>query len=154
MSTTRTIQLAIRADRETVWHALIDGTVTPGYYVGFAAEFDALRTGSSYRYSADGQPMITGEVLAVDPLTSLRTSFNGHWEPSVDALPESTVTFTLLDPAMPLPGITVLRCDHEDLADPVVADHLELGWVTILSGLKTLLETGAPLVAAPAADVA
>ena len=41
--------------------------------------------------------VITGRVLEVRPGELLRTTFNGHWAPDVDALPESTVTFTLFD---------------------------------------------------------
>jgi hypothetical protein len=37
---------------------------------------------------------------------------------------------------------------HEGLPETPVADHLELGWVSILSGLKTVVETGAPMVGA------
>ena len=51
---------------------------------------------------------------------------------------------------MPTPGVTVLSCTHEGLPDGEAAHHLELGWVMILSGLKTLLETGVPMVGAPA----
>ena len=45
-----------------------------------------------------------------------------------------------------MPGVTLLTCVHEGLPDSPVAAHLELGWVSILSGLKTLVETGAPMV--------
>ena len=51
---------------------------------------------------------------------------------------------------MPMPGVTLLTCVHDGLPDAPVTDHLELGWVSILSGLKTLVETGAPMVGAAA----
>jgi hypothetical protein len=44
-----------------------------------------------------------------------------------------------------MPGVTFLALVHDGLPDTPAADHLEIGWVTILSGLKTLLETGAPI---------
>jgi hypothetical protein len=60
------------------------------------------------------------------------------------------VTFTIDTTAMPMPGVTLLTCVHEGLPDSPVAAQLELGWVSILSGLKTLVETGAPMVGAAA----
>ena len=40
-----------------------------------------------------------------------------------------------------MPGVTFLACTHEDLPATAAAEHLEVGWVSILWGLKTLLET-------------
>ncbi len=139
------LQFAIRATPEQVWQALTDGAITPAYYVGFTADFD-LTPGGRYRYTAGGGDMITGSVLAVEPGRTLQTTFNGYWDPQVAELPESTVTFTIFEPFMPMPGVTFLSCVHEGLPDTDAAAHLETGWVAILSGLKTLLETGAPMV--------
>lgn len=140
------IRLAVKATPDQVWAALTDGEITPAYYVGFRAEYD-LTPGSPYRYTAGGGDMITGTVLEVEPGRRLRTTFNGLWDPAMAALPESTVTFSIEEPFMPMPGVTLLSCVHEDLPDGEAAAHLEAGWVAILSGLKTLLETGAPMTA-------
>jgi len=148
-NTTRTISLAIKASPAEIWRALVDGDATPAYYVGFRAHYD-LTPGASYRYTAGGGDVIHGTVLEVDVERRLVVTFNGLWDPAVAALAESTVTFTLAAPAMPMPGVTVLTCRHDALPDSPVAAGLESGWVTILSGLKTLLETGAPLVGAAA----
>ncbi len=151
MSTTQSIQVAVKATPEQVWNALTDSALTPFYYLGFRAEFGELAPGVSYRYTADGAEMISGEVIAVDRGRSLTTTFNGKWAPDVAALPESTVTFSLFEPFMPMPGVTFLSLVHEGLPATEAAAHLEIGWVTILSGLKTLLETEAPLVGGPVA---
>lgn len=148
--TQQKIQLAIKATPEEVWRGLTDGAVTPAYYLGFQAEYD-LTAGAPYRYTAGGGDMITGTVTAVDPGRKLSMTFNGHWDAGVAALPESTVTFSVFEPFMPMPGVTFLSLVHDGLPDTEDADHLEVGWVTILSGLKTLLETGAPLAGPPAA---
>ncbi len=146
---TITIHQAIRGDADAIWQALVDGSMTPAYYVGFVAEID-LTPGAPYRYTAGGGDMITGTVVEVDPGRRLVTTFRGLWDPAVAELAESTVTFTIGETAMPLPGVTLLTCVHEGLPDAPVTTHLELGWVSILSGLKTLVETGAPMVGAPA----
>ncbi len=143
--TVQKIRLAIRATPEQVWQALTDGSVTPAYYVGFTADYD-LTPGGAYRYTAGGGDVITGTVLDVEPDRRLTATFNGYWDAEVAALPESTVTFTLTEPAMPMPGVTVLSCVHEGLPDTPAAAGLESGWVSILSGLKTLLETGSPMI--------
>ena len=145
---TITIHQAIKGDPDSIWRALVDGALTPAYYVGFAAEFD-LTPGAPYRYTVGGGDMITGRVVEVEPGHKLVTTFRGLWEPAVADLPETTVTFVLGATAMPMPGVTLLTCIHEGLPESSVAAHLELGWVTILSGLKTLIETGAPMVGAP-----
>lgn len=152
-STTQRIQLAIKAAPEQVWNALVNGAVTPAYYIGFEAHYE-LEPGRPYRYTVDGRDVITGEIIAVDPGRRLRATFNGHWAPDVAALPESTVEFSLFEPFMPMPGVTFLSCVHEGLPDTEAAAHLEIGWVSILSGLKTLLETGEVLSAPPQPDVA
>ncbi|GAA2563977.1 SRPBCC domain-containing protein [Pseudonocardia hydrocarbonoxydans] len=144
--TTQMIRIAIRADAEQVFAALTDGKQTPAYYYGFEAEFD-LGAGRLYRYTAGGADVITGTVLAVEPGRSLRTTFRGAWAPDVAALPESTVTYTLGDPPMPAPGVTVLTLVHEGLPEGGTAAGIEMGWVLILSGLKTLLETERPMIA-------
>lgn len=146
---TITIHQAIKGDADQIWRALVDGSITPAYYVGFEAHFD-LAPGAAYRYTAGGGDMITGTVVEVDPGRRLVTTFRGFWDPAVAELPESTVTFTVGETAMPMPGVTLLTCVHEGLPDAPVTTHLELGWVSILSGLKTLVETGAPMVGVPA----
>jgi uncharacterized protein YndB with AHSA1/START domain len=148
-TTPLTVALALRATPEQVWHALTDAAVTPAYYYGFAAELPRT-AGSSYRYTAGGGDMITGRVVEADD-TRIRMTFNGFWQPDVAALPESVVTISLDEPAMPTPGVTVLTLVHDGLPDSPAAQGLHAGWVLILSGLKTLLETGTPLAAAPTA---
>jgi uncharacterized protein YndB with AHSA1/START domain len=149
-STTQKIQLAIKASPEQVWAALTDGNITPAYYVGFRAEYD-LTAGAPYRYTAGGGDVITGTVLEVEAGRRLKTTFNGLWDPATAELPESTVTFSIFEPFMPMPGVTFLSCVHEGLPATEAAAHLEVGWVAILSGLKTLLETGAPMASGPGA---
>ena len=146
---TQRTQLAIRATPEQVWAALTDGAVTPAYYLGFVADYGDLSAGSSYRYTAGGGDVITGDILEVVPGRRLSTTFNGYWAPDVAELPTSTVSFEIFEPCMPMPGVTFLSCTHTGLPATATAEHLEIGWVSILSGLKTLVETGQPLSTPP-----
>lgn len=146
--TTQKIRMAIRATPDRVWDGLTNGELTPAYYYGFEADYD-LEPGRPYRYTAGGHDVITGTVLAVEPERRLSATFRGAWTPEVAELPESTVTFALGAPPMPTPGVTLLTLLHEGLPATDAAAGIETGWVLILSGLKTLLETDAPMVDAP-----
>lgn len=144
--TTQKIQIAIKATPEQVWDALTNGKLSPGYYLGgFEADFD-LQAGRPYRYTAGGHDVITGVVLDIEPGTAMTTTFNAAWDAEVSTLPESTVRYSIIEPNMPMPGVTFLSLVHEGLPDSALAAGLELGWVMILSGLKTLLETDRPML--------
>lgn len=145
---TQKIQLAVKASPAEVWSALTSATISPAYYYGFAAHIDPT-PGADYRYVAGGHEVITGRVLEAEPDKLLRMTFAGAWAPDVAELPESTVTYELGETAMSIPGLTALTLTHEGLPDSDSARNVEKGWVLILSGLKTLLETGHPLVPAP-----
>jgi uncharacterized protein YndB with AHSA1/START domain len=145
--TTQKIQIAIGADPSQVWKALTDPAITPAYYYGFEAHYD-LSPGAQYSYVSGGRPVITGHLDEVVEGKKLSMTFAGAWAPEVAELPESVVTYELGEAAMAIPGMTALT--HEGLPDTDAARNVEKGWVLILSGLKTLLETGHPLVSAPA----
>lgn len=147
--TTQKIQLAIKASPAEVWAALTDSAISPAYYYGFEAHYD-LTPGASYSYVSGGREVITGTLLDVVEGRKLSMTFTGTWAPDVAELPESVVTYELGETAMAIPGITAVTLTHDGLPDSDSARNVEKGWVLILSGLKTLLETGAPLVAAPA----
>lgn len=146
---TQKIQLAINATPAEVWRALTDPSVSPAYYFGFEAHIPAT-AGAPYSYLKDGHEVITGTVLDVVEGEKLSMTFRGAWTADVATLPESRVTYLLSDTAMAVPGLTHLTLIHEDLPDNPISADVERGWVLILSGMKTLLETSAPLLPAPA----
>jgi len=148
--TTQKIQTAIKASPAEVWAALTDPAISPAYYYGFEAHYD-LTPGAAYSYLSGGHEVISGSLLDVVEGKKLSMTFAGTWAPDVAELPESTVTYELGDAAMSVPGVTAVTLTHEGLPDSDAARNVEKGWVLILAGLKTLLETGSPLVAAPAA---
>jgi uncharacterized protein YndB with AHSA1/START domain len=147
-TTTKTVSVAFMADAVAVLAALTDGAQSPAYYYGFAID-STFEPSADYSYTAGGMEMISGTITEVEPGTSLTMTFNGKWDPAVAALPQTEVTYSLAAPHMPSPGVTVLTMNHRGMPDGATADNVELGWVLILSGLKTLVETGAPLVALP-----
>jgi uncharacterized protein YndB with AHSA1/START domain len=148
-STPRTVSLAVKASPDEVWDALTDGDVSPAYYYGFSIR-STFAEGADYSYVAGESALITGTITDIDPGHAISMTFNGVWEPGVASLPESHVSYSIDAPSMPIPGVSVLTMTHSGMPDGDIADNVERGWVLILSGLKTLVETGAPLMTPPA----
>lgn len=147
--TTQKIQIAIKADPAEVWAAITDGAISPAYYYGFTANYTDLTPGADYSYLSEGRPVITGTLREVVPGEKLSMTFAGTWAEDVAELPQSVVTYELGETAMAIPGLTALTLTHEGLPDTGAARNVEKGWVLILSGLKTLVETGRPLIGPP-----
>jgi len=139
-------QIYIRATPERLWQALVDGDLTRQYYFGCRVESD-WRPGSPYRLVDDtGAALVTGENVEVDPPRRLVQTFGAPWAPEVGREGPSTVTWEI-EPVGDAGQTCRLTLVHDGI-DPTSARGKELaaGWAQILSGLKTLLETGEPLV--------
>lgn len=134
-------EVFIRTTPERLWRALTDGELSRQYYFGWRVESD-WEGGSPYCYrSAEGAASIAGEVLEADPPRRLVTTFQPRWDETVAAQAPSTVTFEIAR----MGDVCKLTLVHEGF-DPASFEGFRSGWSRILSGLKTLLETGEPLV--------
>jgi uncharacterized protein YndB with AHSA1/START domain len=98
--------------------------------------------GSSFRstHSQASGPLVEGENLEVDPPRRLVQSFNALWGEDVKAEGTSRVTWEI----EPVGDSCRLVVTHDQLREGA-NDQLYGGWPMILSGLKTLLETGEEL---------
>ncbi|MBK9123873.1 MAG: SRPBCC domain-containing protein [Chloroflexi bacterium] len=138
-------EVFIKTTPEQLWNALTQGDITRLYYFGTRVKSD-WTPGSAYAYhydNADAQVMLEGEVLEADPPRKLVTTFRPVWHEGSEGQRTSRVTFEIeqLGPACRL----VLT--HTGLnPDAPLTQGIGSGWAQILSGLKTLLETGDPLV--------
>jgi uncharacterized protein YndB with AHSA1/START domain len=111
------------------------------YTFGLAVESD-WTPGSSYRGvspMAPG-PIIAGENLEVDPPRRLVQSFNALWSDDVKSEGTSRVTWEIEE----VEDSCRLTVTHDQLREGA-NEELYGGWMMILSGLKTLLETGETL---------
>ncbi|MBC8163849.1 MAG: SRPBCC domain-containing protein [Roseiflexaceae bacterium] len=139
---TRVFEIFIRTTPAQLWQALIDGALTQQYYMGTRVE-STWTPGAKYRYlTPDGGVLLQGQVLEINPPHRLVTTFQPTWNIEAYAQPSKVIwEITQVGSAC---RVTVT---HEGL-DPTSAltPQLSTGWAQILSGLKTLLETGAPLV--------
>lgn len=141
-STTYTIFIAATPQR--VWQALTSAEFSRQYFFGFAIESE-LTTGAPFRVRApDGSPHIDGEVIACEPPNRLTVTWNVNWPGLVEALGQTLVTYEI-EPAGEAVRLTMTEAHDRPLSDDVLSGGRQ-GWPAILSGLKTLLETGKPMV--------
>jgi uncharacterized protein YndB with AHSA1/START domain len=140
----------IAATPEQVWDALTRPEFTSQYFFGRRIESD-WKSGSPWKLlMSDGRVDVQGQVLVSERPRLLELSWHVEWNEEVRALPPNRVRY-LIEPAGDAVRLTMTEIHDE----PVEEKYLEggrQGWPMILSGLKTLLETGRPLgLAVPSA---
>jgi uncharacterized protein YndB with AHSA1/START domain len=143
-------EVYIRTTPEKLWEAITRPEMTRHYYYGNLVESD-WKVGSPVRLKTDdGKLSIDGKVLEVVPPFKLVTTFSAVHNAETAKDRPSRVTWEI----EPRGEVCRLTLTHDDF-DGITATYkqVEMGWNPLLSGLKTLLETGKPLVigAAPAA---
>ena len=142
---TQVHQLFIKATPERIWEAITSPEFTIKYFHGSYVE-STFQPGSPYNgYSADrSEHWVDGEILEADPPRRLQHTWRSLYDPEAAVEPHSRVTWEI----EPQPnGTCLLTVVHDQLEDsPKTATSISgTGWMTVLSGLKTLLETGRPL---------
>jgi uncharacterized protein YndB with AHSA1/START domain len=134
----RVYEIYIKTTPERLWEAITDSEQRQKYSFGVGIESD-WTAGSSYAavHPQAGIRISEGENLEVDPPRRLVQSFTALWGEDVKAEGSSTVTWDI----EPVGDSCRLTVTHGDLREGA-NDQLFGGWPMILSGLKTLLETG------------
>ena len=134
----------IKATPEKIWDAITKPEFTSQYFYGSVID-STYEPGSPYiGWSGDrSQQFVDGEVLEADPPRKLVTTWRATYDPDTAVEPYSRVTWEI-EPAGE--HVTKLTVVHDELeAAPKTAVSVAGGWSFVLSGLKTLLETGEPL---------
>ena len=130
----------IKTTPERLWKAITDPELRAKYSFGVRTESE-YTNGSHYKASVPGAIDIAeGENLEVDPPRRLVQTFNALWSDEVKAAGTSRVSWEI----EPVGSSCRLRVTHDQLAEDANSE-LYGGWPMILSGLKTLLETGEQL---------
>jgi DNA-binding transcriptional ArsR family regulator/uncharacterized protein YndB with AHSA1/START domain len=137
----KVFEIYIKTTPERLWDAITDPEMRSKYSFGVAVSSD-WTAGSGYEGTtpASPSPILAGENLEVDPPRRLVQSFNALWSEDVKQEGTSRVTWEI-EQVVDSCRLTVV---HDQLRDGA---HGEVygGWPMILSGLKTLLETGETL---------
>jgi len=137
--TTQVYSVYIKATPEQIWEAITTPEFTERYFHGVRME---LRDGR--RWSTLGELAWDEEVLEVDPPHRLVHAWTSGYDDELAAEEPSRVTWTI-EPQDG--GATLLTVVHDRLegAPKTALSVFGVGWMFVLSNLKTLLETGETL---------
>jgi uncharacterized protein YndB with AHSA1/START domain len=130
----------IAATPEKVWEALTSAEFSRKYFFGNAVEVEPRLGGAFTVRTPDGALHISGEVLAYDPPIKLSVTFNVNWPDLIEKLGPTLVTYEI-EPVGDAVRLTMSEGHDRPLSDDILAGGRQ-GWPAILSGLKSLLETG------------
>src|SRR5712692_7059119 len=132
----------IETTPEKLWEALTSSKFSKRYWFNTELKSD-WKVGSPFALVMNGTTTDVGEILEVDRPRRLSYSFHHILSEAARKERPSRVTFTI----EPHGKLVKLTLTHEDFAeDSVVIDGISKGWPAIMSSLKSMLETGAPLV--------
>jgi uncharacterized protein YndB with AHSA1/START domain len=137
----KVFEIYIKTTPERLWQAITDDAMRQRYNFGVGVQTD-WKPGSSYQgvHPGAGIAIAEGENVEVDPPRRLVQTMTALWSEEVRSEGASTVTWDI----EPVGDSCRLTVTHSDLREGA-NNELYGGWPMILSGLKTLLETGEDL---------
>ena len=138
---TQVYSVFIRATPEQIWEAITTPEFTRKYFYGSHVTV----TPDGYRgLGADGSELVVGPTFEFEPPHRLVHGWRSLYDPEMAAEEESRVTWEIEAQDN---GVTRLTVVHDRLegAPKTAVNVSGAGWMYVLSGLKTLLETGEPL---------
>ena len=138
--TTQVYQVFIKASPEAIWDAITKPEFTQKYFHGVTIE----TTHEERRSYWESELKSVQEVLEYDPPRRLVHGWRSWYDPELAAEELSRVTWEVEQQDG---GYSLLTVVHDQLEGaPKTAENVSgTGWMMVLSGLKTLLETGRPL---------
>ena len=137
----KVFEIYIKTTPERLWEAITDSELRSQYTFGVGVSTD-WTPGSHYEavHARAGVAISAGENLEVDPPRRLVQSFNALWSEDVKSEGTSRVTWEI----EPVGDSCRLTVTHDQMREGANSE-IYGGWPMILSGLKTLLETGEKL---------
>jgi uncharacterized protein YndB with AHSA1/START domain len=140
--TTQVYHVFIKATPEQIWEAITTPEFTARYFHQARIRVTAEHYSSQ---GPDGSTWGDGPVFEFDPPRRLVHEWRSLYDPDLQAEEPSRVTWEI-EPQDD--GTCLLTVVHDRLegAPKTAASVTGPGWMGVLSGLKTLLETGQPLV--------
>jgi uncharacterized protein YndB with AHSA1/START domain len=142
---TQVYQLYIKASPEQIWEAITKPEFTARYFYGARITVTPERAES---LGPNGELWGDEAVLEYDPPRRLVQEWSAGYDPELADEEPSRVAWEI-EPGEG--GVCKLTVVHDRLEGaPKTAEGVTGGWMYVLSGLKTLLETGEPLQGAGA----
>jgi uncharacterized protein YndB with AHSA1/START domain len=139
--TTQVYQVFIKAAPEAIWDAITKPEFTAQYFYGARIENSADH---HLAHGPDGTEWGSGPMLEWDPPRRMVHEWRSLYDPDLADEEPSRVAWEI-EPQDG--GYCMLTVTHDQLEGaPKTAESVSgAGWMMVLSGLKTLLETGQPL---------
>jgi uncharacterized protein YndB with AHSA1/START domain len=134
----------IKTTPEKAWQALTTGEVSAKYFFGNSVEVDERVGGAYVVRRPDGELHISGEVIECERPRKLTVTFNVNWPALIEKLGPTLVSYEI-EPAGDAVKLTLTESHDRPLSDDILSGGRQ-GWPAIMSSLKSLLETGEPLV--------
>jgi uncharacterized protein YndB with AHSA1/START domain/DNA-binding transcriptional ArsR family regulator len=136
-------EVYIRTTPEKLWQAIVDPAFTRQYFYNQTVA-SAWTRGARYEHRApDGTLRIEGEIVEIDPPWRLVQTFACPAKEETRADRPSRVTW-LIERVGEACKLTLTHDDFD--GETATWKSVGSGWNPVLSGLKTLIETGRPLV--------
>ena len=134
----------IRATPDRIWRAITDGVETERYYYGTRVDSDWSIGGRIVYAYPDGSVAADGEVLELEPERRLLMSFHPRWSSEIEAEGPVRMSWEIEPAGDGVSKLTVVTSGARE--GGVIQAEFAGGIVYIVSGLKTYLETGEPLM--------
>ena len=140
IQTTQVYQVFILATPEQIWEAITNPDFTRQYFYASEVEF---ANGRRTARGPNGELWNDEAIVDWSPPRKLVHEWRSLYDPELSTEETSRVSWEI-EPQDG--GVTKLTVVHDQLEGaPKTAESVSGGWMFILSGLKTLLETGKPL---------
>ena len=134
----------IASTPEKVWQALTTAEFSRKYFFDNSVEVDLRIGGAFIVRTPNGALQISGEVIECAPPRRLTVTFNVNWLELIEKLGPTLVTYEI-EPVSDAVRLTMTESHDRPLSDDILEGGRQ-GWPAILSSLKSVLETGVPLV--------
>ncbi len=139
--------IVIRASREKVWQALTEPAFTKAYWAGTYQKSDWTKGSPWQVFTPDGRLWDAGEILESDypsklVLTWRKEPSDKQFLAEMHAEGFSRLTYDLKDVDL---GVQLTLTHEMDVDNSKLIGAVSEGWPSVLSSLKTLLETGTAL---------
>src|ERR1700686_2126078 len=133
----------IASTPEKAWQALTTAEFSRKYFSGFGVEAELKVGGAFIARAPDGSVHISGEVIECVSPRKLPITWNVNWPALVEKLGVTLVTYEI-ERAGDAVRLTMTEAHDRPIDDDILSGG-RTGWPAILSGLKSLLETGEAL---------